>query len=54
MQGKGLYLHALSLNFDHPITNKSISVSTPLPAKFEKLLGNSIKDTVKVGSSEEE
>ena len=54
MKGKGLYLHALSLSFDHPITNEKIEVSTPLPAKFDKLLGNVIKDTVKVGRSEEE
>ncbi len=54
MQGKGLYLHALSLSFDHPITKEKIEASTPLPAKFEKLMENTIKDKKKVVSGEEE
>ena len=54
MQGKGLYLHALSLSFDHPITKEKIEATTPLPAKFEKLMENTIKDKKKVVSGEEE
>ncbi len=35
--GKGLYLHATSLNLKHPVTNKTIKVEVDLPAKFTKL-----------------
>ncbi|GAB5401508.1 MAG: RluA family pseudouridine synthase [Aureisphaera sp.] len=37
LKGKGLYLHAYSLKFDHPVTNESISVSAPLHKKYIKL-----------------
>lgn len=37
VKGKGLYLHAFSLNFIHPFTNETVSVSVPLPKKFDKL-----------------
>ena len=36
-KGNGLYLHASSLTFLHPINNKEISVLIPLPKKFKKL-----------------
>jgi len=36
-QGNGLYLHASSLKFIHPITDENVSVTIPLPKKFIKL-----------------
>ncbi len=36
-KGNGLYLHATSLFFSHPITYKEVSVTIPLPKKFSKL-----------------
>lgn len=36
-KGNGLYLHASSLVFSHPITNSDVSVTIPLPKKFKKL-----------------
>lgn len=54
MQGKGLYLHALSLSFEHPITKEKVEASTPLPAKFDKLLQNTIKDKPKATATSEE
>ena len=37
LKGKGLFLHATKLHFDHPITKESILVIAPLPKKFTKL-----------------
>lgn len=37
LQGKGLYLHASKLEFQHPNTAELITVEAPLPAKFLKL-----------------
>ncbi len=37
LKGKGLYLHALSLEFEHPITNDNIRVEAPLPKKYRKI-----------------
>ena len=37
LNGKGLYLHAYSLEFIHPLTNKKISIKDELPKKFTKL-----------------
>ncbi|WP_405415562.1 RluA family pseudouridine synthase [Maribacter sp. Asnod1-A12] len=37
LKGKGLYLHASSLRFQHPITNKEINIESDLPKKFLKL-----------------
>lgn len=34
LKGKGLYLHATSLTFEHPITKEEISISKKLPKKF--------------------
>lgn len=53
MQGKGLYLHAMSLSFNHPMTTEKIEISTPLPAKFERILENTIKDKAAISSEEE-
>ncbi len=37
MKGKGLYLHAFRLEFDHPVTKENILINSPLPKKFNKL-----------------
>ncbi len=37
LKGKGLYLHASTLEFVDPITNKPISVTKELPKKFRKI-----------------
>ena len=36
-KGNGLYLHASSLSFPHPITSKEVSKTIKLPKKFLKL-----------------
>ena len=36
-KGNGLYLHASSLGFKHPIIDKEVSAVIPLPKKFQKL-----------------
>jgi len=36
-KGNGLYLHAFSLNFNHPFLKKDLEVSVSLPKKFIKL-----------------
>lgn len=36
-KGKGLFLHASSLNFTHPFTNENISITKELPSKFKKI-----------------
>jgi len=35
--GKGLYLHAYSLKFTHPFTNKEVHLKDELPHKFKKI-----------------
>tara|TARA_B100000949_G_scaffold224587_1_gene228097 strand:+ start:816 stop:1481 length:666 start_codon:yes stop_codon:yes gene_type:complete len=37
LKGKGLYLHAYALEFEHPFTNKIISITDELPEKFGKI-----------------
>lgn len=37
LKGKGLYLHAFSLKFKHPITNEQLHLKDELPQKFEKI-----------------
>lgn len=37
LKGKGMYLHASSLNFTHPFTNEQMSVTKELPEKFYKI-----------------
>ncbi len=39
LKGKGLYLHAYSLEFTHPISHKKICIKKELPSKFVKLFG---------------
>ncbi len=36
-KGKGLYLHAYSLQFVHPVTQANVEVKSKLPKKFFKL-----------------
>ncbi len=37
LKGKGLYLHASTLRFEHPFTKEHITVSKELPKKFTKI-----------------
>lgn len=37
LKGKGLYLHAFSLDFEHPFTQESLHFEDELPQKFKKL-----------------
>ena len=37
LNGKGLYLHASTLKFDHPFTKETINVTKDLPKKFKKI-----------------
>jgi len=36
LKGKGLFLHANSLEFTHPITHKRIELSSSLPEKYQR------------------
>lgn len=37
LKGKGLYLHAIRIQFEHPFTNGNVDISAPIPKKFDKL-----------------
>ena len=37
LKGKGLYLHAYSLEFEHPFTKEIIRIADELPEKFGKI-----------------
>lgn len=37
LKGKGLYLHARSLRFQHPVTNEEMFIESNLPKRFVKL-----------------
>ncbi|GAB4520101.1 MAG: RluA family pseudouridine synthase [Allomuricauda sp.] len=37
LKGKGLYLHAYSLEFEHPFTKQIIRITDELPKKFKKI-----------------
>lgn len=37
LNGKGLYLHASSLQFEHPITHEDLLIEASLPKKFKKI-----------------
>ncbi len=37
LNGKGLYLHAYSLQFTHPFTNEDIHIRDAFPERFQKL-----------------
>ena len=40
LRGKGLYLHAYSLNFIHPVTSKQVYIKDEFPQKFKKIFSN--------------
>ncbi len=40
LKGKGLYLHAYSLEFIHPFSNEKMFIQQELPLKFSKIFGN--------------
>lgn len=37
LKGKGLYLHAYSLKFNHPFTNETLKFKDELPQRFKKI-----------------
>ncbi|MEM6347063.1 MAG: RluA family pseudouridine synthase, partial [Bacteroidota bacterium] len=37
LKGKGMYLHAYSLSFKHPITGEKFVIRDELPARFQKI-----------------
>lgn len=37
LKGKGLYLHALKLDFEHPSTGMRLEVNAPVPKKYRKI-----------------
>lgn len=37
LKGKGLYLHASSLQFAHPFTQEHLEINSPIPLKFKKI-----------------
>ncbi|WP_335966738.1 RNA pseudouridine synthase [Galbibacter sp. PAP.153] len=39
LHGKGLYLHAYSLEFTHPITQEKLFIKDELPERFNKIFG---------------
>lgn len=45
LSGKGLYLHAYSLNFIHPFTNKQVYLKDEFPQKFKKIFISKIAET---------
>lgn len=47
MMHKGLFLAATTISLSHPITQKSITISTPLPKKFESYLNREEKRFLK-------
>lgn len=40
LTGKGMYLHAYSIEFTHPFTNESICLKSELPERFIKIFGS--------------
>jgi 23S rRNA pseudouridine1911/1915/1917 synthase len=45
LNGKGLYLHAYSLDFVHPFTNKRIYLKDEIPQKFKKIFISKTAET---------
>lgn len=37
LQGKGLYLHAYSIEFSHPVTHEKVRIKDEIPHKFKKI-----------------
>ncbi|WP_117884368.1 RluA family pseudouridine synthase [Aureibaculum luteum] len=46
LKGKGLYLHAYSLRFTHPFTNKKVYFKDEFPERFQKLFSSKISEIV--------
>ena len=46
LKGKGLYLHAYSLRFTHPFTNKQVYFKDEFPERFQKLFSSKISEIV--------
>lgn len=44
LSGKGLYLHAYSLNFIHPFTNKQVYLIDEVPKRFKKIFISKIAE----------
>ncbi|MFC7357325.1 RluA family pseudouridine synthase [Jejudonia soesokkakensis] len=42
LKGKGLYLQATAIKFEHPVTSETVQVSIPLPKKFLKIFPETI------------
>ncbi len=40
LNGKGMYLHACSLDFTHPFTNEKASLKSELPERFKKIFSS--------------
>lgn len=40
LKGKGMYLHAHSLKFNHPFADEVVFVEAELPKRFKKIFGN--------------
>jgi len=39
LKGKGMYLHAYSLAFIHPLSSEKLLVQTAIPTRFQKIIG---------------
>ncbi|HBK72015.1 MAG TPA: hypothetical protein DDZ39_10240, partial [Flavobacteriaceae bacterium] len=44
LSGKGLYLHAYSLNFIHPFTNKQVYLKDEFSPRFKKIFSSKIAE----------
>ena len=44
LKGKGLYLHASNLQFNHPFTHEKLSLKSSLPPKFTKIRNKVLLD----------
>ena len=45
LSGKGLYLHAYSLKFIHPFTNKQVCLKGEIPQRFKKIFISKVAET---------
>ncbi len=53
-RGKGLFLSAVSLSFNHPMTNEKITVEREMPDKFNSLLEREARRWDKYNGKEED
>lgn len=42
LKGKGMYLHAYSITFVHPFTNKQLTLNAPMPERFTTIFESSL------------